>query len=150
MVNEQTLQGHWNEVKGKLREKWRELTNDDVERFSGDIDKLVGLIQRKTGAARAVIEEYLEKISEDGASAVERMADRVRQGVQHAADTVQESSGEAMDYVRREYDDAQDYIQERYDDAREMVRQRPAESVVMCFGVGLVAGLLVGLLVRRN
>ncbi len=139
MVNEQTLQGHWNEIKGKLREKWGQLSNDDVERFSGDVDKLVGLIQRKTGAARSAVEAYLEEISDDGASAVNRMADRVRQGVQHAAESVQESSEDAMDYVRQGYDDAQ-----------EMVRQRPSESVVMCFGVGLVAGLLVGLLVRRN
>jgi uncharacterized protein YjbJ (UPF0337 family) len=139
MVNEQVLQGHWNEFKGMLREKWGQLSNDDVERFSGDVDKLVGTIQRKTGAARAAIEEYLEQISADGASVASCMAERVRQGVQSAADTVQESSEEAMDYMRQGYDDAQ-----------EMVRQRPAESVVMCFGVGLVAGLLVGLLVRRS
>ena len=139
MVNEQTLQGHWNEIKGKLREKWGQLTGDDVERFSGDVDKLVGMIQRKTGAARSAVEEYLEEISANGASTVGRMAERVREGVHHAAETMQESSEEAMDYVRQGYDDAQ-----------EMVRQRPSESVVVCFGVGLVAGLLVGLLVRRN
>src|SRR5258708_2170571 len=139
MVNEQTLQGHWDEIKGKLREKWGQLTGDDLERFSGDVDKLVGLIQRKTGAARSAIEDYLEEVSENGASAAGRMADRVRQGVQHAAEAVQESSEDALDYVRQGYDDAQD-----------MIRQRPSESVVVCFGVGLVAGLLVGLLVKRS
>ncbi|MBI3866303.1 MAG: DUF883 family protein [Planctomycetia bacterium] len=139
MVNEQTLQGHWNEIKGKLREKWGQLSGDDFDRFSGDVDKLVGLIQRKTGAARSSIEDYLEEISEEGASAVSRAASRVRKGVQHAAAAVQETSEDAMDYVR-----------EGYDDAQEMVRQRPSESVMVCFGVGLVAGLLVGLLVRKN
>jgi uncharacterized protein YjbJ (UPF0337 family) len=139
MVNEQTLQGHWNEIKGKLREKWGQLSNDDLERFSGNVDNLVGLIQRKTGAARAVVEDFLEEFSEDGASAVGRMADRVRQGVQNAAEAVQESSEDAIDYVKQGYGEAQ-----------EMVRQRPSESMVLCFGVGLVSGLLVGLLVRRN
>jgi uncharacterized protein YjbJ (UPF0337 family) len=139
MVNEQTLQGHWNEIKGKLREKWGELSNHDVERFSGDVDRLVGLIQKKTGAAREAIEEYLEEISSDGASVVERVAEHVRKGVHEAAATVQESSEDALEYVRQ-----------GYDDAKEMVRQRPSESVVMCFGLGIVAGLLVGVLVRRN
>ena len=139
MVNEQTLQGHWEEVKRKLHEKWGQLTGDDLARFSGDVDKLVGLIQRKTGAARSAIEEYLEEVSANGASAVGRMADRVRQGVQHAAETVQESSEDALDYMREGYDHAED-----------MIRKRPSESVVMCFGIGLVAGLLVGLLVKRN
>jgi uncharacterized protein YjbJ (UPF0337 family) len=139
MVNSQTLQGHWDEVKGQLREKWGQLTGDDLERFSGDVDKLVGLIQRKTGAARSAIEDYLDEVSANGASTVGRMADRVRQGVQQAAETVQESSEDAMDYMRQGYDEAE-----------EMIRQRPSESVVVCFGVGLVAGLLVGLLVKRN
>lgn len=139
MVNEQILQGHWNEIKSKLRQKWEQLSNDDVDRFSGDVDKLVGLIQRKTGAARAAIEDFLEEASENGASAASRMADRVRQGVQHATEAVQESSEDAIDYVKQGYNEAQ-----------EMVRQRPSESVVLCFGVGVVAGLLVGLLVRRH
>jgi uncharacterized protein YjbJ (UPF0337 family) len=139
MVNEQVLQGHWNEIKGKLREKWGQLTNDDLERFSGDVDMLAGLIQRKTGAARSAVEEYLEQITENGTSAVGRAAESVRQGVQHAVESVEDTSEEAWDYAR-----------ERYEDAREMVRERPSESVIVCFGVGLVAGLLVGLLVKRS
>lgn len=139
MVSEQALHGRWNDIKGKLREKWGQLTNDDLERFSGNVDKLAGLIERKTGAARSAVEDYLEQITEDGASVVERVAERVRQGVGQAVESVQESSEEALDYAR-----------DRYDDAQEMVRQRPSESVLVTFGVGLVAGLLVGLLLRRR
>jgi len=139
MVSEQALHGRWNDIKGKLREKWGQLTNDDLERFSGNVDKLAGLIERKTGAARSAVEDYLEQITEDGASVVERVAERVRQGVGQAVESVQESSEEALDYAR-----------ERYDDAQEMVRQRPSESVLVTFGVGVVAGLLVGLLLRRR
>jgi uncharacterized protein YjbJ (UPF0337 family) len=143
MVSEQALHGHWNEIKGKLRERWGQLTDDDLERFSGNVDKLAGLIERKTGAARSAVVDYLEQISEDGtsdgASVVERVAERVRQGVGQAVESVHESSAEALDYAR-----------DRYDDANEMVRQRPSESVLVCFGVGVAAGLLVGLLLRRR
>lgn len=139
MVNEQVLQGHWNEIKWKLREKWGQLSNDDLERVSGDVDKLMGLIQRKTGEARSAVEQYLEEISANGASAVERVTERVRQGAQEAAETFHESAEEAFDYAR-----------ERYDDARELIRERPSESVVVCFGVGVVAGLLLGLMARRS
>jgi uncharacterized protein YjbJ (UPF0337 family) len=139
MVNEQLLQDQWNEVKGKLCQKWGQLTQDDLQRFAGDVDKLVGFIQRKTGAAREAIEEFLQEVSRDGSSAVGRMAERVRQGVHQAAEAVQESSEEAIDYVKHGYGEAQ-----------EIVRERPAESMVFCFGVGLVSGLLVGLLARRQ
>src|SRR5262245_7846004 len=56
MVNQQTLQGNWNEIKGKLRSKWGQLTNDDLQTAHGNVDQLIGLIQRKTGEARSSIE----------------------------------------------------------------------------------------------
>ena len=63
MVNQQTLQGNWNEIRGKLRSKWGQLTGDDVQTFNGNVDQLVGTIQRKTGAARDSIEHYLAELS---------------------------------------------------------------------------------------
>ena len=61
MVNQQTLQGNWNEIKGKLRNKWGQLTNDDLQSVHGNVDQLIGLIQRKTGEARNSVEQFLEE-----------------------------------------------------------------------------------------
>jgi uncharacterized protein YjbJ (UPF0337 family) len=55
VLNQQVLQGNWNEIRGKLREKWGELTNDDVQSFNGNVDQLIGSIQRKTGESRESI-----------------------------------------------------------------------------------------------
>jgi uncharacterized protein YjbJ (UPF0337 family) len=55
MINAQQLQGHWNEVRGKIRKKWGQLSNDDLAEFRGNVDELVGVIQRKTGVARAQV-----------------------------------------------------------------------------------------------
>src|SRR5262245_56050563 len=41
MINQQVLQGNWNEIKGKLRHKWGQLTNDDVQSFDGNVDRLL-------------------------------------------------------------------------------------------------------------
>ena len=49
MINQATLQGNWNEIKGKLRKHWGQLSNDDVQTFNGNIDQLVGLIRRQDG-----------------------------------------------------------------------------------------------------
>lgn len=138
MVNQQTLEGHWNEIKGKLRSKWGQLTNDDVAHFEGDVDRLVGLIQRKTGEARSAIEDYLTELTENGASVMSQAAADVRNGIRHAAERVQETSQQAVEYARHGYEDAQ-----------EMVRTRPTESVLVCFGAGMATGLLLGLLARK-
>ena len=137
MINQQTLQGNWNEIKGKLLSKWGSLTDDDLKVFNGNVDQLVGTIQRKTGEAREGIEQFFEQLSFDSASAISRTGEAVRAYAQQAAETVQETSKHAAESVR-----------EGYAEAENMVRQRPAESLAVCFGVGVITGVVVGLLLR--
>jgi len=138
MINQQTLQGSWNEIKGKLRSKWGSLTDDDLTVFNGNVEQLVGTIQRKTGEARESIEQFFEQFSANGASAIGRAGEAVRACAQQAAETVQDTSKQAADSVREGYAEVED-----------LVRQRPAESLAVCFGVGVITGVVVSLLIRR-
>jgi uncharacterized protein YjbJ (UPF0337 family) len=138
MVNAQTLQGSWNEVKGKIRSKWGQLTNDELSHFNGNVDQLVGTIQRKTGEARSAIENYLEELTTNGSSSVAKAAETVRGYATQAAESVQETTKHAAESVRKGYEEAE-----------HMIKSRPAESAAVCFGVGVVVGLLLGLTMRR-
>jgi len=139
MVNQQTLQGNWNEIKGKLRSHWGQLTNDDVKEFRGDVDQLVGLIERKTGEARTDIEHYLGELTGDAASMVGRAAEGVREYATQAAERIQEGSADAAEYFQRGYAEAE-----------RAIRTRPTQSVAVCFGAGIVAGLLLGVMLQRR
>ncbi len=55
-VNEYVLQGDWNRIKGKLRAKWGQLTDNDLDRVHGDVEQIIGLIQQKTGQTRSEIQ----------------------------------------------------------------------------------------------
>jgi uncharacterized protein YjbJ (UPF0337 family) len=46
------LKGKWLQLKGSVREKWGQLTDDDVDKVSGSVDRLVGLIQERYGYAK--------------------------------------------------------------------------------------------------
>ena len=133
MINEQTLQGNWNEIKGKLRSKWGSLTDDDLAIFNGNVEQLVGTIQRKTGEAR----EGIEQFTSDSAAALNRAGESVRSGAQQAADAVQKTTQQAAASMREGYAEIED-----------MVRKRPAESLAICFGAGVVTGVIVSLLLR--
>jgi len=146
MVNQQALQGHWNEIKGKLRNKWGKLADDDLLRFNGNVDELIGTIQRKTGEARDSIEKFLNQLTAEGGSAVSQAAESVRTYAGQAADMAGHA-GEAVQEASRQ---AAEKFRDGYADAEEFVRQRPAESLAVCFGAGLVAGLVVGLLLRSR
>ena len=68
-MNEDTLKGQWNQLKGKAREKWGKLTNDDLNVIQGQTEQLVGLIQQRYGMARdeawSLIEELAEHATQD-------------------------------------------------------------------------------------
>jgi len=150
MVNQQTLQGNWNEIKGKLRSKWGQLTNDDLQSAHGNIDQLVGLIQRKTGEARSSVEKFLEDATSGGSSAFSEAADTAREYAHQAMETVQQRSKQAAESFRDGYDQAGDALRQRYEEAEEMIKERPAESAAVCFGVGTLVGVVLGLALRSR
>jgi uncharacterized protein YjbJ (UPF0337 family) len=43
-MNKHQIEGNWNEIKGKIKEKWGDLTDDDLDRIEGETDQLVGAI----------------------------------------------------------------------------------------------------------
>ena len=61
-INAQELQGQWNRLKGQVKEKWGQLTDDDLQISGGNVDQLVGRIQQKTGVARDQIEKFLSDL----------------------------------------------------------------------------------------
>lgn len=53
--------GNWNEVKGKLKQRFADLTDDDLLYQEGKEDELYGRLQQRLGKTRAEIEEILSK-----------------------------------------------------------------------------------------
>ncbi len=46
------VKGNWKQLKGKAREEWGDLTDDDMEQIAGHKDRLVGKLQEKYGYAK--------------------------------------------------------------------------------------------------
>jgi len=65
-------------------------------------------------------------------------------------DTVQERSKQAADQFRRGYDQAADTVREGYEQAEGIIRERPTESAAVCFGVGMLVGVILGLALRSR
>ena len=60
-MNRQQLQGNWKQIKGRVKQKWGELTNDDLDEIEGRWQVLVGKIQERYGKDRAAAEEEVEQ-----------------------------------------------------------------------------------------
>ncbi len=139
-INAQELQGQWNKLRGQVKEKWGQLTDDDLQIQGGNVDQLVGRIQQKTGEGREAIEKFLNELTSRGASAISH-GGRGRLAIRPAG------RRPAPRPLRRR---RRPGATSGYDMAQDMVRHNPTQSVAAAFGVGLVAGLIVGLALRSR
>jgi uncharacterized protein YjbJ (UPF0337 family) len=55
------IKGDWNIAKGKLKQKWASLTDDDLQYVEGQQDELLGRIQKRTGEAREAVEKAVKE-----------------------------------------------------------------------------------------
>ena len=60
-MNALEIKGDWNITKGKLKQKWAKLTDDDLQYVEGKHDELFGRIQKRTGETRETIEKAFRK-----------------------------------------------------------------------------------------
>jgi uncharacterized protein YjbJ (UPF0337 family) len=60
-MNRDVLAGKWKQLKGDIKEKWGELTDDDLDRVAGRYDKLAGLLQERYGWAKDRAERELDQ-----------------------------------------------------------------------------------------
>ena len=139
MITRQELEGSWNSVKGQLQEKWGQLTDDDLQRFKGDANQLIGIIQTKTGETRRVVEDFLNTAMKSGNSAVKQ-----------AVDSAKVYAGQAKDVASQRYEQAVEGVQYGVMEAEEIVRRSPMESVAVAFGAGMIAGVVTGLILKSS
>ena len=55
------INGDWNITKGKLKQKWAKLTDNDLQYTEGKQEELVGRIQKRTGETREAVEKALKE-----------------------------------------------------------------------------------------
>ena len=55
------IKGDWNITKGKLKQKWAKLTDDDLQYAEGKAEELVGRIQKRTGETREAVEKAVKE-----------------------------------------------------------------------------------------
>jgi uncharacterized protein YjbJ (UPF0337 family) len=68
-MNWDRVEGNWKAFKGRVREQWGKLTDDDLDVIAGKQEQLAGKIQERYGIAREVadrqVNDWLERQRED-------------------------------------------------------------------------------------
>jgi uncharacterized protein YjbJ (UPF0337 family) len=59
-MNQNVFEGKWKQMRGNAKVWWGKLTDDDLEKVGGNLDKLIGLLQEKYGYTQQQAEEEIK------------------------------------------------------------------------------------------
>jgi uncharacterized protein YjbJ (UPF0337 family) len=60
-VNNDVFEGKWKQLRGRAKEWWGDITNDELDRVNGQREQMIGLLQEKYGYARDRAEAELDR-----------------------------------------------------------------------------------------
>jgi uncharacterized protein YjbJ (UPF0337 family) len=61
-MDKQQIKGNWNEMKGKLKQKYGQLTDDDLTYAEGKEDELYGRLQQRLGKTKEELKKEISKL----------------------------------------------------------------------------------------
>jgi uncharacterized protein YjbJ (UPF0337 family) len=137
MVDQATFQGNWNQIKGKIKEKYGQLTDDDLRSFNGNLDQLIGKIQAKTGEGRQAVEEFLGSLSGGSSQVLERGRHMAEDALQRG----QEYMSQGMQRSREVWETTSHRMADGYHQAEDTIKTYPTQAVAIAFAAGVVTGL---------
>jgi uncharacterized protein YjbJ (UPF0337 family)/ElaB/YqjD/DUF883 family membrane-anchored ribosome-binding protein len=137
-----TFDNRWDEIKGKLKQRYGQLTDDDLTFAEGKGDELLARLREKLGVSSDDLDGILDEFygAGDRTAAVREkaseIAGEVRAKATAAAHEVKAQAGVAYDQARQQATSV-------WHDGEEYIRQNPRESLITALFAGFVAGLLI-------
>ncbi len=139
MITWNEIEGRWKQIKGHIQERWSDLTDDELGKAHGNVNQIVGTIQRKTGETREAVENFIEELASNGQSVAGK-----------AAETASHYAEQASEAARRGYQQATQKVTAGVEHAQETVRRRPVESLAVAFGAGMIVGVVAAIMLRSK
>jgi uncharacterized protein YjbJ (UPF0337 family) len=133
MISQEKVAKNWHSVVGKVKEKFVQISNDDLSSVQGNIDQLIGLIERKAGQSREQAEEFLSSVYNSAEGTFSNLSEKGQQAYSQATELLDDG----MKQVSQKAGEGYEY-------AKETVARRPAESLAVIAGLGVLAGIAIG------
>jgi uncharacterized protein YjbJ (UPF0337 family) len=137
-MNHIALTSHWEQIKGKLKQRFAQLTDNDLMFAEGKTEELLHRLRVKLSMSEEELERVLDEYYHEATNRIAQAKDAVEGWAEEAAQQVRAKAGVA-------YEKAREQARTAVSDGEEYIRRNPRESLVGA----LVAGFVVGLLIRR-
>lgn len=162
-MNKFTIDGSWNQIKGKLRQKFAQLTDDDLNFSEGKSEELLGRLQSKLGMSEDDLYVMLNDLKASSAAVAGGIRQRVDQvktkatevagdiktRASHVADDLKATANARAEQIKSQAGEVYENVKQRavtlHETSNEYVRQKPREALF----TALAAGFVLGLIIRR-
>lgn len=90
-MNKDIIQGKWKEIKGEIQKAWGNVTGDELDQAKGNMTAISGIIQKRYGEKKDVVERRLGDIYERFAGRAGQIADDTKKAAVDATERTKES-----------------------------------------------------------
>ena len=149
-MNTDQLESTWGTLKGKLKQRYGQLTDDDLTFAEGKGEELLGRVQAKLGVSRAELDSTLDDLVATAEGNLEQakgkaaeFSDQVRDVVEDLKQRATVLGEDAKAKGAAAYDEARQRARGLLDEGEQYVRANPRESILAAVVAGFVAGIVV-------
>ncbi len=152
-MNTSQLESTWGALKGKLKQHYGQLTDDDLTFVEGKGEELLSRLQAKLGISRGELNSVLDDLAAtaqekwgQGKAKAAEVTDQVYAKARNVYGDVRQRAvavgEEAQAQGAAAYDEAQRRVRGLWEDGAEYVRTNPRESLLVAVAAGFVAGII--------
>jgi uncharacterized protein YjbJ (UPF0337 family) len=135
------VEGDWKRMKGKVKEQWGLLTDDDLTAIGGRKDQLEGKIQERYGYGKDQVRKEIDSwfsstalVANDNAEELADQIEAIRADIQSLTSTVSR-------VANKQFGQAQDKAVEAMSSAEDAIRENPVSAVAIAAGLGFLFGI---------
>jgi uncharacterized protein YjbJ (UPF0337 family) len=148
------VEGDWKQMKGKAKEKWGKLTDDDLTSIAGRRDQLEGKIQERYGYAKDQVRKEIDdwyrstesdlrgsKMSSTSAGYTSRDTEDLGDQIEAIRTDIQGLTSTVGRIANKQIGRAQDKALATANEAEEAIRRNPLSAVAIAVGLGFLFGV---------
>jgi len=142
-MNTFTFDGSWNRIKGKLKQKYAQFTDDDLVFVEGKAGELLGRLQAKLGLTEDAVVALLYEMKESVANFGDGVREKVSEATARVGEVVGSAKAKVTEVAGEAYDHARESARTLQGKAENFVTAQPLKALLSALAVGFVAGILI-------
>ena len=135
------VEGDWKRMKGKVKEQWGLLTDDDLTAIGGRKDQLEGKIQERYGYGKDQVRKEIDSWFSSAALVANDNAEELADQIEAIRADIQSLTSTVSRVANKQLGQAQDKAVEAMSNAEDAIRENPVSALAIAAGLGFLFGV---------